>query len=828
MSQDMSPKVDRTSSDMFAGTQSVAVPAEQKNQEKTKENVNNEEDFDYNQDHDISNKIKLRNVLQEPYENMIQKINTNDNIKLLFQAFCGIGKSRAMYKTIFDTNFNLNVFVFPSLGLIYQFMKDYISDTQYGFGIIKNDIFDYGYDISVICTLHDKNKNTITTDPSEISRILDSSNKKIICISYQSFHVLNSVLEQKNMKIDLAIFDEAHNSIGKKIHKNIYINPLYNHGIFFTATPKNNEYITMFDRDCQEESMCGERIANITYLDGLFHGHLNDFEIRAGIIKNGDDNMNTMNIYKTIVRNVLLSKNSRVLTYHSYSNSKKQQKGELEDEDEADEIEQMEMDEIESSINYKTNVKDFVNQKLFKKAFNEVLCEPDFMQYKGIYKKVTMKGVVANTKNRESIFKQFQNSPDNEIFVLSSCQVMKEGIDTKNANHVVFVDSKNSISAIIQNIGRMLRKNDRTIRPATLTIPCLIDYEKYRNMEGELSQDDYIRSAVAKFGDYNNIMNVLTAIQQDDEDYYQMCLVYPNKHFKDEIKRNVESNGFKFDEDSKTTDISTLCDIPKMEEESNEEYLNRVAVEKDGLVELHTNNMGEDNIKYFGEDFDLDIEKEIKERLYHNDEDNTFYKINEGDNECENEGKKKKSSRTKRYNKKIQFTYDDEFMVLWNVDNMDEFSKNMSNCVLKFKLSGSRYEFIWYEKLEKVKEFVVVNKRLPSAKKDKNDEEIKILGKWCSHQKTNYDSDIQHCKYIMKNPEIKKKWEEFMEEFPDLFTTPKQDWMINLHKVKEFVLENKRLPSNSTDKNNEEIKILGNWCNTQKKIMIVIFKSVNI
>ena len=110
------------------------------------------------------------------------------------------------------------------------------------------------------------------------------------------------------MKIDLAIFDEAHNSIGDKIHQYIYNDPQYICGVFFTATPKNNKNITMFDRETNEEGMCGERIANITYLDGLFHGHLNDFEIRAGIIKNGDDNMNIFNIYKTIVRNVLLSK----------------------------------------------------------------------------------------------------------------------------------------------------------------------------------------------------------------------------------------------------------------------------------------------------------------------------------------------------------------------------------------------------------------------------------------------------------------------------------------------------------------------------------------
>ena len=698
----------------------------------------------------LGNLVELRDVLQEPYYNLIDKIENTDcdyTQNYLFQAFCGIGKSRAMYKTIFDTHYQIYAFVFPSLGLVEQFVNDYINDTKYGFGIMN----EVDYDVSVICSTKEIKKKKLdiecTTVKPDISNLLDSDNKKIICVTYQSLHTLNSVLEEKNMKIDLAIFDEAHNSIGDKIHKYIYNDPQYICGVFFTATPKNNKNITMFDRETNKESMCGERIANITYLDGLFHGHLNDFEIRAGIIKNGDDNMNTFNIYKTIVRNVLLSKNSRVLTYHSFSNSATQDKNVMEYEDDED----SEDEQVESSINYKTNVKDFVNQTLFNNAFRCVLEEDEFKQYKGHYEKVTMKGVVANTKNRNKIFEQFQNSPDNEIYVISSCQVMKEGIDTKNANHVVFVDSKNSISSIIQNIGRMLRKTDRTLRPSTLTIPCLIDYEKYRNLQEELSENDYIRNSIIEYSDFNNIMNVLTAIQQDDEDYYRMCLIYPNKHFKEEIKRNIESNGLLLDEDSKTNDISNICGIPKMDEENIDDYLSRVADEKEGLVELHTNNMGEENIKYYG-DNDTDVEKEIKDRIYHNDEDDTFYKINEKENENNNENnnenkkKKKKRSRLKRYNNNIQFTTDEEFMVLWNINNTDEFSKNTSDCVLGFNLSGSRYEFIWYEKLEKVKEFVVENNRLPSVSRDKNNKEIKSLSNWFGNQKRIYDSDVKSVK----------------------------------------------------------------------------------
>ena len=137
--------------------------------------------------------------------------------------------------------------------------------------------------------------------------------------------------------------------------------------------------------------------------------------------------------------------------------------------------------------------------------------------------------MVANTKNREQLFQDFTNARDDEIYVISSWQVIKQCIVTKNANHVVFVDSKGSISSIIQNIGRIVRKNENTIRPSTVTIPCLIDYEKYRHLEDDLTQDDYIRKAIMEYDDFSTILNVLTAIHQEDEEYYEMCLrSYPD------------------------------------------------------------------------------------------------------------------------------------------------------------------------------------------------------------------------------------------------------------------------------------------------------------
>ena len=71
-------------------------------------------------------------------------------------------------------------------------------------------------------------------------------------------------------------------------------------------------------------------------------------------------------------------------------------------------------------------------------------------------------------------------------------------------------------------------------------------------------------------------------------------------------------------------------------------------------------------------------------------------------------------------------------------------------------------EEIWQDNLNKVIEYIKKNNKLPSTE-DKN-KEIKSLGHWLSHQKQNYKNN----KEIMKNEDIRKKWEEFIQNRQDL------------------------------------------------------------
>ena len=279
--------------------------------EETKSNMNIKRDYK-----NISplmakeSNLPIRPILKKPYYQMVKYLNEQrTNQKFLFQAFCGIGKSRPMYNIIFDCSYYLIVFVFPFINLLTQFKEDYISRIE----------TDKKFKILSICSAKEKGRVTkITTNTVDIKATLSSKKKKIILVTYQSLKTLYDCLENR---IDLCIFDEAHHSVGKEIKSLIYSNPKYDNAVFFTATPTNKHGISMYEEGV--DSHCGKRIVNATFIDGLNSGTLVPFEIRVNIMNNQNhDTQSKINrIYEMIINNIFLTGNNRVLTFHTYANS---------------------------------------------------------------------------------------------------------------------------------------------------------------------------------------------------------------------------------------------------------------------------------------------------------------------------------------------------------------------------------------------------------------------------------------------------------------------------------------------------------------------------
>ena len=123
-------------------------------------------------------------------------------------------------------------------------------------------------------------------------------------------------------------------------------------------------------------------------------------------------------------------------------------------------------------------------------------------------------------------------------------------------------------------------------------------------------------------------------------------------------------------------------------------------------------------------------------------------------------------------------------------------------------------QYSWNEKLEQVKKYINKNKKRPNSA-DKNNK-IKQLGNWLSIQQKNYKNNLQS----MKDENIKKDYELFLEKYKEYLLNNKEVWYDTLEKLKKYIDENKKSPSNiDKDKN---IKNLGQWLSQQKNNYIKI------
>ena len=412
-----------------------------------------------------------RNCQIDAFNGITEILRTD--AKCITKMFCGTGKSRVIREVVLNQKKDLSIIVFPSLALIRQFTNNYLQNIQskesHKILNISSEILD---------------DFTSTRDPLEIKQFLKLEKQKIICITYQSLKTLVSNLE--NTVIGLACFDEAHRTTSDGVKELIYNTDKYEKQVFFTATPINQNGITMFERDEDEIGKygdCGKLASEYTYLQGLRDGILSLFELRVDLYT--EDTVEHM--YESIARAILASGNQRVLTFHA--------------------------DASESSSS-DTSVLRFVDEYLFKEVFQNI-SEKEFPELLGKIQKITFIPITSGTKNKDEILDKFDKCADDEIYIVSSCRTIGEGVDTKKANMCVFVDPKSSINAIIQNIGRICRKVGYEEKPATILIPVCINIDKYRECDEDYEKmDEVLREQLndSENGGFNAIMNVCAAL----------------------------------------------------------------------------------------------------------------------------------------------------------------------------------------------------------------------------------------------------------------------------------------------------------------------------
>jgi superfamily II DNA or RNA helicase len=720
--------------------------------------------------------------------------------KCLVKMFCGSGKSRLITATIIGQNKNLSVVVVPSLALIQQFYDDYLSSLKKPKELSKHKLLNVssksekdllGTDVITLDDIH----ISCTTDPSEIKQFLNSNqkSKKIICVTYQSLDVLIANLD--GHILGLTCFDEAHRTASHKYKELIYGSAnigKYEKQVFFTATPVNKNNITMYDRENNDMGIYGDcgplhPDCEYTYLNGLRDDVLSLFNIRIDMFT-GTSETRKVSLYESIARTILASGNSRVLTFHK---------------DVA----------IDSSSD--TSVLRFIQngQSEFKFAFDRI-CANEFPEKVGYYTKITLVGLTAGTRDKKELLTEFGNCADNEIFILASCGTIGEGVDTKNANMTVFVDPKTSVKDIIQNIGRVCRKIPGTNRPAaTVLIPVWVDTQKYRDCGNDIEKRDAVlreQLNLGEKGDYNAVLNVCAALQQEDPELYDLCLRYPSNFTEAEREHALKTQGCNVDYEAEPLDDQDIQEL----------------IDNGVRVEIHTSNPEAPVVIHNedGDDEDAVCLYVSAEDAFGADTESARYypivPVEEKEKRPRNLDAPKKTNRPR-----IDYHTNDEIRLYWKVSDDTDFSNRINSSVLECQVERLDNVEIWKNKHKMMCEFIDTNKKSPS--RSAKDPTEKNLGNWISTQKVNYDArGASFSKQIMKtNLEIWNIWNNSLAnpEYSDYLKRkaaektsedPVQDWKNRYYDMFAFIYTNNIMPSNVAKDPVE--KKLGKWFAYQK------------
>ena len=728
-------------------------------------------------------KINLRKHQKDAVKGVNKAFEEYD--KCLVKMFCGTGKTRIVFYLMMNNENNLSVIVFPSIALITQFNQDYIFNKEW------KDITKSHKYLS-ICSKNElsisKNKIKYTTDEEDIKKFIKKKDKKVISVTYKSLDKFINALTDTNVKIDLLVYDEAHHIIGNSIQELVFKNDEFNNQtnktIFLTATPKNHNGITMLEREYDDidyntvdedeteetnityKTDCGVLAYEYTHHQAVEDGVCNDFDIAIDLYT--DNSYKYKSVYSAIARCIFNTHNKKCLTFHSRS---------------------------ETEHETLTHVLDFVsedNQERFQKEYNRVLSK-EFPKLKKRYRdKLIIDGLTAKTKNKQDILNEFDEDKENAR-VLASCNTIGEGVDTKNANIVCFVDPKNSYSTIIQNVGRVCRKQEKK---STILIPCYVDANKYNASQTEEERDKIIREEMNENGNFNNILNVLSALREDDPYYYDLLLKYPNKYASSEVKRSLVRQGYRIEQNvgdlHETIQYLTVCELDDIDET---EDLEEIGVRLNKKIELYSNSISEFKTEYNTEDDYDDIV-----RLYYDDETEEYRPITKIDKTKPDKGIKKPQRR--RVN--IDVYTNNDIKVLWDIK--DDF--DLTDKVCQAYIESTVKEDKWFERLEEVKKFIDENKKKPKYHNGVQNKIEQKLGAWLSQQLKFYK------KKIMINARM-AEFNVFINMYEKYFFDNQEEWMLNFYKFKEWVELNQKKPVCCSNDINESQ--LGRWYYTQKK-----------
>ena len=473
-----------------------------------------------------------------------------------------------------------------------------------------------------------------------------------------------------------------------------------------------------------------------------------------------------------------------------------------------------------------------------------------------------IQGVVSSQSQtkRKNILKTFESNDDDQLSIVVSCRTIGEGVDTKKANVVVFVDPIRSTGMIIQRIGRgtrVYRDKDGVPLPVqrdgSVIVGIYIDPAKY---EGKTEEeiDLLLKENMSKDGDFSAIFCVLAALRETDPDTYYQCI-----HFFEHQKTNncIKEQGMDRIEVPRDGNCFFHCiglqtgetheqvrqrvvDYMEEHSENYEEFLsdedNVEALREEGewnndsmdvMVRAAADMLGQ-TIRVHRPDGRIDEIGEGKEQIDVLLEDNHYTFLTHNDKAYNEEVEEKRMQvKSNSPKKKLFIDIDPDFKIMWKVkgDLVNDFTARID---AEIENDGLTMEDRWKINYEKMCTFIKasdvdITKRNHQSQASKHKDEQKI-GSWVSAQKEKYNENgPQQSKKIMKTSEIWTIWNETLNNPEYMYALLDYDgqWKINYEKMCTFIKASDEDPKKrkrpSEVSNNEDEKKSGNWVSHQKK-----------
>lgn len=378
-----------------------------------------------------------KKALSEAVEYFVNEGNARG--KLIFP--CGAGKSLTGFWMLQALKSKSTLIAVPSLSLVKQTLDVYLREivahkrkvkwlcicSDEGIGQ-DDDVVFYTENLGVPCQ----------TDPDYIEQWLKENQEEeiIVFTTYQSGRIIAEISKKLNYSFDLAIFDEAHKTVGsdKKLFSHLLFeeNISIQKRIFMTATERfyrgsKDDIISMDDFD-----IYGDTFTQMSFKEAIDLGLLSDYKVITIEVKKSE-------IADFIKQNNLVQLNNKW-------------KKETEARSLASMLalrKAMKQFPIKNAVSFHSSIEKAVRNKELQQHITETYQYDPIDAY-------TVSGKLPTSK-RNVIVQEFARSPKS---LITNARCLTEGVDVPNIDCIVFSDPRKSKVDIVQALGRALRKKE--------------------------------------------------------------------------------------------------------------------------------------------------------------------------------------------------------------------------------------------------------------------------------------------------------------------------------------------------------------------------------